>query len=244
MIGPFPRMAGEELMDEPGRPPSELAHALSDLRGVNRWLGGTRVVLRHLARLIYRDPRESYRVLDIGTGSGDIPLSILRWAKARGIGIEIVATDNHPTTLELARRHTAEAREITIEQADALALPYGDRTFDIALCSTALHHFDAEEDVVRVLREMDRVTRIGFIVNDLARSRAALVGARLLAATVWRHHVLTRHDGPLSVRRAFTPAELRRFASMAGLANARVHAHVPFRVALVVEKLIRDKQGR
>ncbi len=240
----LPRVAGEELMDEPGRPPSELAHALSDLRGVNRWLGGTRVVLRHLARLIDRNPRERYRVLDIGTGSGDIPLSILRWAKARGIGMEIVATDNHPTTLELARRHTAEAREITIESADALALPYEDRAFDLALCSTALHHFDAEEDVVRVLREMDRVTRIGFIVNDLARSRAALVGARLLAATVWRRHVLTRHDGPLSVRRAFTPAELRRFASTAGLAGARVHAHVPFRVALVVEKLIRDKRER
>jgi 2-polyprenyl-3-methyl-5-hydroxy-6-metoxy-1,4-benzoquinol methylase len=232
----LPRVAGEELMDEPGRPPSELAHALSDLRGVNRWLGGRRVVLHHLSRLIDRNPRASYRILDIGTGSGDIPLSIVRWAKARGMGIEIVATDNHPTTLELARRHTAEAREITIENADALALPYGDGAFDIALCSTALHHFDAEEDVVRVLREMDRVTRIGFVVNDLARSRAALAGARLLAATVWRRHVLTRHDGPLSVRRAFTPAELRRFASIAGLAGARVHAHVPFRVVLVAEK--------
>jgi ubiquinone/menaquinone biosynthesis C-methylase UbiE len=232
----LPRVAGEELMDEPGRPPSELAHALSDLRGVNRWLGGTRVVLRHLAALVDRNPRAGYRILDIGTGSGDIPLSIVRWTKARGMGIEIVATDNHPTTLELARRHTAEAREITIENADALALPYDDGSFDIALCSTALHHFDAEEDVVRVLREMDRVTRIGLIVNDLARSRAALAGARLLAATVWRRHVLTRHDGPLSVRRAFTPAELRRFASTAGLTNARVHAHVPFRVALVAEK--------
>jgi 2-polyprenyl-3-methyl-5-hydroxy-6-metoxy-1,4-benzoquinol methylase len=236
MIAPFPRMAGDELMDEPGRPPSELAHALSDLRGVNRWLGGTRVVLRHLSRLVERYPRASWRILDIGTGSADIPLSIVRWAKGRGIGIEIVATDNHPTTLELARRHTAETREITIESADALRLPYADGSFDVALCSTALHHFDSETDVVRVLREMDRVSRIGFIVNDLARSRAALAGARLLAATVWRRHVLTRHDGPLSVRRAFTPAELRAFAASAGLSGARVHAHVPFRVALVVEK--------
>ena len=236
MIGPLPRMAGDELMDEPGRPPAELEHALSDLRGVNRWLGGRRVVLQHLSRLVDRHPRAVYRVLDIGTGSGDIPLSIARWARARGVRIEIVATDNHPTTLELARRHTAEAREITIEHADALALPYADGSFDLALCSTALHHFDAEADVVRVLREMDRVARIGLVVNDLARSRTALAGARLLAATVWRRHVLTRHDGPLSVRRAFTPAELRRFASIAGLAGARVHAHVPFRVALVVEK--------
>jgi hypothetical protein len=83
---------------------------------------------------------------------------------------------------------------------------------------------------------MHRVSRIGLIVNDLARSRTALLGARLLAATVWRTHPVTRHDGPLSVRRAFTPGELRDLAARAGFRTAAVHAHLPFRVALVVEK--------
>lgn len=232
----LPRAAGAELMDEPGQSPAELARSLADLRGVNRWLGGTRVVLRHLPRLIAAHPQPSYRILDVGTGSADIPRAVVRWARRRGVKIEIVATDNHETTLELARENTSGDREISVESADALDLPYGDGSFDFALCSTALHHFDDEGDAVRVLRELDRVSRLGFIVNDLARSRAALLGANLLAATVWRRHPVTRHDGPLSVRRSLTPAEMRALAAKAGLRGATVYAHVPFRLALVVER--------
>ena len=232
----LPRMAGAELMDEPGQDHGQLAVSLADLRRVNRWLGGTRVVLRHLADLVARNPREHYRILDVATGSGDIPLHIAAWAREEDLDVDIVATDNHETTLELAREHLAGERSVAAAFADAKRLPFADEEFDIALISTALHHFDDERDCVRVLRELHRVSRIGFIVNDLARSRTALAGARLLAATVWRRHPVTRHDGPLSVRRSFTPAELRALAARAGFTRARVHAHFPFRVALVVEK--------
>jgi ubiquinone/menaquinone biosynthesis C-methylase UbiE len=232
----LPRMAGAELMDEPAQDRTELAKSLDDLRRVNRWLGGTRVVLHHLAALVRRHPRAEYRILDIATGSGDVPLEIAKWARGEDISVRIVATDNHATTLEMARAHTAADPSVTVEAADALKLPYADSAFDFALISTALHHFDDERDCVRVLREMHRVSRIGFVVNDLARSRTALLGARLLAATVWRTHPVTRHDGPLSICRSFTPDELRTLAARAGFAKATVEAHFPFRVALVVEK--------
>jgi ubiquinone/menaquinone biosynthesis C-methylase UbiE len=235
-VSTLPRMAGAELMDEPAQDHGELAVSLADLRGVNRWLGGTRVALHHLAELIERHPRGEYRILDIATGSGDIPLRIAAWARREDVQLRIVATDNHQTTLEMAREHTAAEPWIRVEVADALKLPYPDESFDVVLFSTALHHFDDERDCIRVLREMHRVSRIGFVVNDLARSRAALLGARLLAITFWRTHPVTRHDGPLSVRRSFTPAELRALAARAGFADARVQAHVPFRLALVVEK--------
>jgi ubiquinone/menaquinone biosynthesis C-methylase UbiE len=232
----MPRVAGSELMDELAQDRGELERSLRDLRAVNRWLGGTRVVLHHLADLVRRHPRAEYRILDIATGSGDIPLQVAKWARAEDAQVAIVATDNHPTTLEAARAHTAADPAIRVEVADALKLPYADESFDFVLLSTALHHFDDERDCIRVLREMHRVCRIGFIVNDLARSRPALLGARLLAITFWRTHPVTRHDGPLSVRRSFTPAELRSLAARAGFANGRVEAHFPFRLALVVEK--------
>jgi ubiquinone/menaquinone biosynthesis C-methylase UbiE len=235
-VSTLPRAAGRELMDEPAQDRGELARSLADLRGVNRWLGGTRVLLHHLEALFERHPRPEYRIIDLATGSADIPLRVARWARERGVRVEIVATDNHATTLELARAHTAHEPAIRTELADALALPWPDDAFDVALLSTALHHFDDDRDCLRVLREMHRVSRIGLIVNDLARSRAALLGARLLAATVWRTHPVTRHDGPLSIRRAFTPDELRALAARAGFRRATVRAHVPFRVALVVEK--------
>ncbi|HEU0053526.1 MAG TPA: methyltransferase domain-containing protein [Longimicrobium sp.] len=232
----LPRAAGGELMDLPDAGRGDLERALDDLRGVNRWLGGTRVVLHHLAKLVAAHPRPSYRILDVATGAADIPLVVAKWARSRGLATEIVATDNHPTTLDLAREAVRGAPSIVVETADALRLPYPDASFDVALCSTALHHFDDEDEAVAVLRELDRVSRIGFIVNDLSRSRPALLGAHLLAATVWRRHRLTRHDGPLSVRRALTAPEMRRLAERAGLRGAKVQSHFPFRLALVVEK--------
>lgn len=232
----LPRAAGAERMDEPGQDPAQLAVSLADLRRVNQWLGGTRTVLRHLRGMVRRSGLRDVSVLDVATGSGDIPLAVAAWARARGIRARVTATDLHATTLALAREHVAPDADVTVESADALDLPYPDGAFDFALCSTALHHFDVRADAVRVLRELNRVARLGVVVNDLARSHTALLGARLLAATVWRRHPVTAHDGPLSVRRASTPAELRDLASEAGLAGWRVHAHFPFRVALVVDR--------
>jgi ubiquinone/menaquinone biosynthesis C-methylase UbiE len=175
-------------------------------------------------------------ILDVATGSADIPLAITRRARARRRPVKVTATDFHATTLDFARRHTADDPDVTVESADALALPYPDGAFDFALCSTALHHFDDRGDAMRVLREMDRVARHGVVVNDLARSRPALLGAQLLAVTLWRRHPVTAHDGPLSIRRAYTPPELRDLAEDAGLRDFTVHAHFPFRLALVIDR--------
>lgn len=228
----LPRTPGTELMDRPDADPVELARSLADLRSVNRWLGGRRVVLRHLSRLLPPEPGREYSLLDVATGSADIPLAVLAWARRTGRRVRITATDVHPATLEEARRRARPHPEIAVEAADALRLPYPDGAFDVSLLCTALHHFDEEGDAAAVLRELARVSRRGVVVSDLRRTRLAFLGARLLAATVWRSHPITRHDGPLSVRRAFTVAELRGLAERAGL-RARVHGHGPFRLALV-----------
>jgi ubiquinone/menaquinone biosynthesis C-methylase UbiE len=232
----LPRAAGAERMDEPGQDPAQLDLSLADLRRVNWWLGGYRTVLRHLEPMLARVRVETPTILDVATGSADIPLAVARRARARGRPVAVTATDFHSTTLDFARRHAAADPDVRVEPADALSLPYADASFDFSLCSTALHHFDARADAIRVLRELDRVARYGVVVNDLARSRPALAGARLLAATLWRTHPVTAHDGPLSVRRAYTPDELRDLAAEAGLTGYRVHAHFPFRLALVIDR--------
>lgn len=232
----LPRAAGAELMDRPDADPAELARSLADLREVNRWLGGHRVVLRHLATLLPADPAREYALLDVATGSADVPLAVLAWARRTGRRVRVTATDVHAATLAEAARRVAGHPGISVEPADALRLPYPDGAFDAAMLCTALHHFDREEDALLVLRELARVSRIGVVVSDLRRTRAALLGARLLAATRWRSHPITRHDGPLSVRRAFTAAELRGLAERAGLDDSRVHGHGPFRLALVARR--------
>jgi SAM-dependent methyltransferase len=225
-------------MDEVGQDRGELADSLHDLQVVNRWLGGSQTAVRRLGPMIRRlavDLNRPIRLLDVATGSADLPLQLVDWSRRRGLQLRVVAVDFHPTTAAIAREVTAGQPAIRIVRADALDLPFPSGSFDLALCSTALHHFD-DPAAARVLREMDRVARSGILVSDLRRTRAALIGARALAATLWRRRRITRHDGPRSVAAAFTVQELRSLARMAGIDAAAVRAEPLFRLSLVVDR--------
>lgn len=210
-----------ELLDEERHDPRELMHSLGQVAAVNRWLGGDRSLLLHVAPLLRAD--RTTHILDIGTGSADLPRRIVEYARSKGRSVHITATDIHPQMREIAQRECAVYPEIAIDAADALDLKYGRKSFDVATLSLTLHHFDGDLRL-RVLRELGRVARDAVIVNDLERTRLNYVGARLMAMTFWRSNRLTRHDGPLSVLRAFTPEELATLAAEAGL-KGKVDRH-------------------
>jgi SAM-dependent methyltransferase len=220
-----------ELLDAPRHDMAELTQSLGHVAFVNRWLGGASAILEHVSPLLQRATQ--LRILDIATGSADIPLVIARLARKRGSNITIIVTDVHSQMLEVARDRCAAFPEIIVQQADALALPYDKRSFDIVMLSLALHHFESA-DQIRVLREMARVSRQLVVVNDLARNRLNYLGSKLLGMTLWRGNRLTRHDGPLSVLRSFTPAELHELGRRAGL-TGKVHRHFFQRIVLVAD---------
>jgi SAM-dependent methyltransferase len=235
----LPRLAhAVEYLDAPVQEREELEGSLDDVAAVNRWLGGERALLGHLGKLI--SPANRFRfarpltILDAGTGSGDLPRAIVRWARRRRIPIRVVASDIQDQILEIARDRSTEFPEIDFARADVRQLPFDNRAFDIALLSLTLHHLDGDEPV-QALRELRRVSRRGVIVGELERGWPGYIGARILAATIWRNNRLTRHDGPLSVRRAFTACELSALASAAALPSSHVHRHPLFRLVLVAK---------
>lgn len=218
-----------ELLDEADYDERELEQSLEDVAAVNRWLGGVRAVLKHVSPFMRAD--RTTRILDVGTASADLPCAVVRWARHNGLTTEIVATDLHPQMLAIARRRCAAFSEITVQSANALALEFGDKTFDVATLSLTLHHFDGDQQVT-VLKELARVTRSAVIVNDLRRSRLNYLGAKLLSHTFWHGNRLTRHDGPLSVLRAFLPSDLMEICTRAGM-TGRVYSHYFQRLVLV-----------
>lgn len=200
-----------ELMDlsQPSSP--ELERDLANLASLNRWFGSHRLVTHFLE--LWFEKGESYRVLDLATGAGDIPRLIVDWARQRGIAVEVEAVDANPGTLDIARAASAGYPEITWVQGNVLAHESG-RTHDLVCCSLALHHFD-ELDAIRLLLRARELSHRWVLVSDLERGPATSLGVWLLTEFIYRDP-MTRYDGRLSARRAFSFAEMSAMAEAAG----------------------------
>lgn len=215
-----------ELMDRPDVDPDALAENLRDLRRFNRLFGWQRSVISAVARIVENEGLATFRLLDVATGSADIPLAISTWARRRRLHAYIVASDIHAVTLRLAARQT-RCSDVRLIRHDALQAPFRTQAFDIAMCNLSLHHFPPQQAVL-LLRELGRVAR-HVLVSDLVRSRFAYWGALMVARLL--RHSLTSHDGPVSVLRSYRPEEVRQLAQQAGL-QATVRPSFPFRMLL------------
>lgn len=207
-------------MDDPAAPRAELEAALAFLRRFNRRLGGVRPALRRLERAASELPADRpIRVIDIGTGSADIPLAMARWAERRGRAIEIDAIDMHPATVAAARAHVKGCAAIEVIQADATQLMdrYEPGAFDIAHAALFLHHL-SDVQVLTVLRVMDRLAAHGVIWTDIVRGPVARLGVRLLTIGAGS---MAKHDGRVSVEAGFTRAEALDLARRAGIEHPR-----------------------
>ncbi len=219
------RRIGPELLDLPADSYSleELEGSLRDLGTVNRYLGDVRALVKHLSR--QTAGRSAFSLLDIATGGADLPVAIATWARKRGMRAAITGVDINPQSVGIARKWCAGFPEITLDVADGLNLPFAEKSFDFVLCCKTTHHF-RDEEVVRLIREMLRVARRGFLIMELRRSWIACALIWILTRIFTRNR-LTRYDGPLSVLKAFTESELGVLAAAAGATDFTI-AREPF----------------
>lgn len=221
-----------ELLDAELADHHLLRDNLRDMARANRWLGAQRSVLRRVTAWLAHMPRTVVpRILDVATGNAAFPLALQRWSVRHQRRLTLLASDLSPAVLHVSR-HEICRQPIALLRHDALRLPFADQSIDIVTCLQALHHFP-RQTVAPLLRELARVARCGVIISDLRRSYLAYWGARLLAnGSINR---LSRHDGPLSVLRAYTPAELEGLITQAAL-PAIVRAAPGFRVEIELKK--------
>ena len=204
-----------EYLDS-GVPPAARAASLADVDRLNAWFGGHSLSLARVRRAAAAVPRErAVIVVDVGGGEGGFARRVVRWARRAGRRVRVLVVDHDATTAALAAAACADYPEISVVRGAAEALPLAAGAADVAHAALTLHHLDPAAAVV-ALREMRRACRGRVVVNDLARTRSALLLV-WLATRVLPMHPVSRHDGPLSVRRAYAPAELSAFFAAAGL---------------------------
>lgn len=202
------RVDSVELLDSGRLSLPEIEANLADLARLNRLPGGTGASIAGVKRLV--GSGNAARILDVGTGRGDMPLAFARR------GWQVVAADANHDVLAIARRELG-GRGIEVVEADVLALPFDDGAFDVAHASLLLHHLDPT-GAVTALRELRRVCRRGVVINDLRRGLVPLL-ATAVSVTVLGRSRVTRSDGLASARRAYTLPELDGMLAEAGLAT-------------------------
>lgn len=221
-----------EQMSQPDVDPDELHRALQFLAWLNRHFSGTRPILRLFARerttWTGTDP---IRVLDVGTGAGDIPAAMARWAAHHSVNMHITAVEAHPDIVEHARSRCAGVENIAIQPADARTLTdiFSHNSFDYVHTSLLLHELQ-DIEVLTVLRQMQHLSRREVIWNDLQRSRAAAFGLQLMRPLLPR---LVKHDAPVSVAAGFSRREALDLAQRAGWRKPRWRSHLWYRFSVI-----------
>jgi SAM-dependent methyltransferase len=214
-----------ELMDDPALDPVEHRRALAGLARINAVSGSANVLWPILRELAKRHPRP-LRILDIATGSGDVPLALHRRAAREKLPLTFAGCDLSPVAIEVAKQSDGPVEFFTL---DVLNEPIPDG-FDAFTCSLFLHHLD-EPDVLKLLAKLREKNPRLIVVSDLARSRfnylSVWAAARLLSRSPVVHA-----DGPLSIEGAFTVDEMQAMAAEAGLTGATVRGRFPCRMLL------------
>jgi ubiquinone/menaquinone biosynthesis C-methylase UbiE len=227
------RIYEEEMLDAGEGTDRDVAQSLSDLRRINRFLGGRKVILSALSSCLAGASLQKISLLDVGTGSADIPMAVAADCSARGLETFVAAVDISERNLRVSRSRLNVSDEIHLVQADSLRLPFADRSFDFVTASLFLHHF-RDEDVVRLLADFGRIAKRAVIVNDLVRNLVPYYFTRV-AGPFMAWSFLTRNDAPVSVLRGFTASEMKRLASRAGLMSVRVKRLFPYRLSVVAD---------
>jgi len=227
------RLDREELLDLGYGDVSDVAYNLREMERTNRYLGGYRALTRHLfPRLAAAGNLAS--VVDIGTGGAGLPRLIAEWARGHKVQVSVLAVDRAGRHLTVAAASAEPYPEIMLVQADGHCLPLPCRGADYTISSLLLHHF-APESLKRLLRASYEASRCGLVMTDLVRGWLPYFAFRLVQP-IFARNFLTRQDGATSIRRAYKPRELLALAQAAGLHDARVYTHCPWRMTLVVDR--------
>lgn len=223
-----------EIIDTGDYTAEEYEGCLSELRNINRFLGDNHALRKSLLRKIEKEDVADFSVLDVGAGSGELLRTIADFARERNSKTKLFGLELNARSAEATLEESKDYPEITSIRGDALNLPFKDNSFDYAICSLFTHHF-TDENVVRILAEMSRVSRKEIFVIDLHRHPVAY-HFYTNAGRIFSKNRLIRNDGALSILRAFKPAELKKLGVEAGLKKVSVQRFFPYRLVLTGNK--------
>lgn len=226
-----------EIMDNLQLGGEDMQQTLDELEVINNLLGGHQVVLNALDKLVLKYGAElpqPLHIADIGCGGGDTLLNIARWAQKRKILVKLTGVDANDYIVQMASKRCSQYAFIEIEQHDVFSQSFARNRYDVLVCSLFCHHF-TDPQLVKMFGQLYQQAQMVVIINDLHRHWFAYHSIKWLTA-IFSKSYLVRHDGPLSVWRAFKKEELRKLVLNAGIKKYNLRWMWAFRWQLLLEK--------
>ncbi|RJT77314.1 methyltransferase domain-containing protein [Arthrobacter cheniae] len=217
-----------EEMDRPDCDPGKLDRTYAQFGVVNAAVSGWRRTYTSLLRPAF-SPDRTNTLLDVGSGGGDVPRALARWARRDGLPLEVTAIDPDERAYAYATTRPA-LPGLSFRRALSSELVAEGAAFDAVVSNHVLHHLDpAQFD--GLLDDTEQLTRQVAVHSDIARH--PLGYALFSAGTLPLPGSYIRQDGLTSIRRSYTPRELRD--TVAGRRNWEVRTAAPFINLLVLQ---------
>jgi ubiquinone/menaquinone biosynthesis C-methylase UbiE len=198
-----------ELMDDLSFGGDDMIRTLDELEIINLRLGGHKVVLNALNRLLKNAPaHREIHIADLGCGGGDMLRILAKWGRKKGLKLKLHGIDANKFIAEYGEFRSAEYPEISYHVADIFSDKFAMQGYDIILCSLFCHHFD-ETHLQKLFRQLKKQARLCVVINDLHRHWFAYYSIKYITK-VFSKSPLIKNDAPLSVARGFSRKDIEK----------------------------------
>ena len=226
-----------EIMDDLDFQGEEMKNLLGDLKYVNKWLGGNKVTLDGIEKLLRgNSKKEPITILDIGCGDGQLLRNCAKYAENNNLKLKCIGLDFNKNILEYAENQSKDFPNIKFQKVDVFLEEELIPNCDIAVCTLFLHHF-SDESIAELLKILLKKSNNGLVINDLQRSRIAFNLFKIVSNLFLKTDT-AKHDGLVSIARGFKKDELEHISKKIPNQKSEIHWRWAFRYQWILKKTI------
>ncbi|WZL88986.1 methyltransferase domain-containing protein [Salinimicrobium sp. 3283s] len=235
MVNTKERSSQKEIMDDLEMQGEELEKTLQDLDTVNQWLGGNKITVKGVEKLLkscsYTKP---VKIIDVGCGNGSILKEVAKYGRKTGQKFELLGIDANKNAMEIAEKNLAAYPEVSFKGMDVFSEEFARQEAEIILCTLTLHHF-SDDQIKELMKLFTQKAGLGIVINDLKRSRRAYYLFQAFC-TAFGIREINRKDGLTSILRSFKKEELQAFAKDLAVSRQEINEKWAFRYQWILYK--------
>lgn len=214
----------------------ELRATLDEIARINQLLGGNKVTLNGVKRIVKRvSTSKPIVIADIGCGNGDMLRMLANYGLKNNLNFKLIGIDANAFTINYAKTLSNEYSNMEYLCLDIFSEDFSALQYDIVLCTLTLHHF-TNEQLLNIITIFNNNASMGVVVNDLQRSKLAYKLFKIICM-LFSLSKMSREDGLISILRGFKKKELEEFSKKLNLKNYTINWKWAFRYQWIIVKI-------